>query len=184
MTNMRMRLSTIILPVLAFAAGTSVCVALADPVKEYKVQTAFIYQFTNYVEWPQDKSAISAQEPFIIAVIGSSPIVQELEALAKIKTVKGRKIEVNKIENVSLLGRSNIIVIASTDESLLRQAVQKTTGSGALIVSYSEGFAQKGAMINFFQEEGRLRFEINRTALESQKLQVSSQLLKLAKLIK
>lgn len=184
MTNMRTRFSTIILLVLPFAMGAFFCVALADPVKEYKVETAFIYQFTNYVEWPQNNTSAAALEYFVISVVGSSPIVQELEALAKIKTVKGKKIQVNRVENSALLERSNIIVMTSSDETLLRQTVQKANGSGALIISYSEGFAHKGAMINFFQEDGRLRFEINRNALENQKLQASSQLLKLARLIK
>ncbi|MCK4640786.1 MAG: YfiR family protein [Candidatus Marinimicrobia bacterium] len=48
----------------------------------------------------------------------------------------------------------------------------------------SKGFANEGVAINFVTVEGKIRFEINIRALESAGLRVSSQLLKLAILVK
>jgi hypothetical protein len=144
-----------------------------------KVETAFIYQFTNYITWPQNLN----KDAFNISVLGVSPLTQELEGLAKTKTVKGRKIEIQQITDVAQLKRSDIVMITSSNEKHLDEVLKKTRGTGTLIISASKGFAERGGMINFYIEDGRIRFEINRAAMEKEKLQASSQLLKLAKLI-
>ena len=149
-----------------------------------KIESAFIYQFTNYIDWPLIRDQSEGAAPFVISVAGNSPIVAELEDLAKTKTVKGRKIAVHQFTDASRLTlNSSIIIIAVPDEDLLKDVIRRSKGTSALIVSFSRGFAEKGAMINFFLDEGRLRFEINRRAIENQNLRVGSQLLKLAKLI-
>ncbi len=52
-----------------------------------------------------------------------------------------------------------------------------------LIVGDVAGFARRGGMVNLTKKGNRLRFEINRRAVESAGLRLSSQLLKLANLI-
>lgn len=142
----------------------------------HKLETAFIFQFTNYIEWPETDAG-----PFVISLLGDDGLLPDLEELAKKKLVKGREIIVLFARDPSQLKASHIIVVHTDDEELLRLAVKRN--NGALIVSHSEGFAEKGAMINFFEDAERLRFEINRRAIEGQKLVVSSQLLKLARII-
>ena len=156
--------------------------SFADTHTEHQLETAFIYQFTNYIEWPTDPS-IPAGSPFIISVLGSSPLTSELEQLARAKTTQSRKIEIHPAADISRLTKSHIVVITNSDENELKTLFNKLKGRNTLVISYADGFARKGAMINFFKEGGRLRFEINRSALERQNLQISSQLLKLAKVI-
>ncbi len=155
----------------------------ADVENEHRVKTAFIYQFTNYVEWPKDQRTLAATEPFLVTIIGNSPLVQELHNIAKAKTVKGRPIEIDHLQDSSKIRKSQMIIIAGSDDKALRDILERTKNMGALIISHADGFAKKGSMINFFIEDGRLRFEINRPALEEGQLQVSSQLLKLAKIV-
>ena len=52
-----------------------------------------------------------------------------------------------------------------------------------LLVADVPGFASDGGMIGFVFEEGRIRFEINREALDRAKLKASAKLLKLARLV-
>ena len=47
-----------------------------------------------------------------------------------------------------------------------------------------KGFASDGACVNFYYEKKKVRFEMNTDALTLAKLQVSSELLKLAKIVK
>ena len=153
--------------------------SFANSDEQYKIETAFIYQFTNYITWPTDSTRTS----FVISVVGASPITGELEDLAKTKSVKGQKLEIHQITESPQLKKSDIVVLTSSNEKILEEVLKKTRGTNTLIISFSKGFASKGAMINFYLEEGRLRFEINRPALENEGLQASSQLLKLAKVI-
>jgi hypothetical protein len=51
-------------------------------------------------------------------------------------------------------------------------------------VGDSEGFCQRGGAINFFLEDGRVRFEMNLDVIDSLGLHVSSSLLRLARLVR
>ena len=166
---------------LSFALSYS-SITVAGTAEEYKIETAFIYQFTNYIDWPELPLA-QAAEAFVITVFGETQALSELEDLAKTKKVKTRQIKVYGISEISQLKKSNIIFITSRETSILQKIAEKAKGSHALLISHTPGFAKKGAMINFYNEEGRLRFELNQNSLKDEKLNVSSQLLKLAKLV-
>lgn len=147
--------------------------------EEYKVKAAFIYQFTNYIEWA-DLGDIT--NPFVIVVFGETPLLGELQGLAKVRTVKGRPIQIISLKDASAVPGAQMIVVDS-DLPLLQKLSTDLKSANTLILSHSEGMASKGAMINFFLEGERLRFEINRSAMEAAKLKPSSQLLKLARLV-
>lgn len=149
----------------------------------HRVKAAFIYQFTKYIEWPDQYSVGVEQEAFLIEVVGDSPIFESLQELAKVKRVKDDPIKVVFVENISDLEPANFVIVNSSDESVLRRIREKLSGTGSVIISHADGFASKGAMINFFSEEGRLRFEINRGLVSEANLKFSSQLLKLARLV-
>src|SRR5258708_35970967 len=63
--------------------------------QEYSIKAAFIYKFTNYIDWP---SHLPGNE-FVIGIIGQSPITGALETIANTKTVKDKKIVIRKYEN-------------------------------------------------------------------------------------
>jgi hypothetical protein len=69
------------------------------------------------------------------------------------------------------------------DAVVLRSVSAKLKGSASLIVAHARDFAKLGAMINFYLDDERLRFEINPAALKRENLQAGSQLLNLAKLV-
>jgi len=156
----------------------------AGDVSRAKLETAFIYQFTNYIEWSARDPAQQEARPFVITILGDSPIENEFNELSKAKKVKNRPIKVLRVASAKLISKeSDIVFVATGSVDVLHEVVSKAKGSGALIVSDSQGFATEGAMINFFLDDGRLRFEINRHKLEGEHLVMSSQLLKLAKLV-
>ncbi len=71
--------------------------------------------------------------------------------------------------------------VSSSETERLRSVLKKVKGS--LTVSDIDGFAQLGGAIGFYVENNKLRFEINLQALHETKAQVSSKLLRLAKII-
>jgi hypothetical protein len=52
-----------------------------------------------------------------------------------------------------------------------------------LIVGESQGFALRGAVVNFYVETNKIRFEINVDAALRHHLKISSKLLALAKIV-
>ena len=57
-------------------------------------------------------------------------------------------------------------------------------GAPVLTVGDGDGFARGGGMIGLFVEDGRMRFAINPNAAQRAGLRLSSQLLKLARIVK
>ena len=79
-------------------------------------------------------------------------------------------------------------VICSTSAIRIRRASAATLdelkGAPVLTVGDGDDFARNGGMIGLFVEDGRMRFAINPDAAHRAGLRLSSQLLKLAKIVK
>ena len=156
--------------------------AASEP--EEKLKTAFIFQFAKYIEWPSDREGEKDGSRFSISLIGASPMWKFLQELAREKRIREKPIELRNVSNVTDLPKSDVVIISTDDEENISQILRKTRGTHALTVGHGDGLAERGVMINFFiTEEGKLRFEINRKAAETEGLVISSQLLKLAKII-
>jgi hypothetical protein len=178
MTSIKLSIKTIFLllgvlaPRLIFAQVSS---------QEERLKAAFVYQFTNYVEWP--KSVFKTpQDPFVIEVVGKSPLVEELQKLAQTKKVAGHPITI-MVTDEGHMSPAQMVILSGGDEAVLAKIAAKLKSSPCLLVTQGADFAKKGAMINFFVDQERLRFEINRAAVEAAHLHVGSQLLSLAKLV-
>lgn len=143
----------------------------------YKVHSLFVYKFTQYIEWPDAGSSA----PFVIGVVGNSPITAELEALAPSKKVGARSITIKKLSASSPeLTSCQIVFVAESQSSALAAVSAKLAGKSVLLLSETSGGAKKGAGINFIIVEDKMKFELNKSVLEKQGLRVSSDLIKLA----
>jgi hypothetical protein len=76
-----------------------------------------------------------------------------------------------------------LFIAASTDAKVKNEALAKLQNTGVLLVGEEDGLAQRGAVVNFFIENNKVRFEINVQTAEQQQLKVSSKLLSLARIV-
>src|SRR5271165_5752448 len=90
---------------LATTCSLLVCARLgwAEPSREARVEAAFIYNFTQFVEWPPEASAVG-DSTFIVAVVGDDPLAGALEQATAGKTVKGRPIQVKHFAGPDQIG--------------------------------------------------------------------------------
>lgn len=145
---------------------------------DYKTYTLFLYNFMKYVEWPD------ATGDFVIGVVGDSPIKKELVILSENKKAKGRKIVVKAIASPEDALACNMIYIPSSKSAQLKLIAEKVKGKSILIVAEREGLAKKGAAISFLvDDDDALKFDLNKSVLESQSLKVANLLLQLAILV-
>lgn len=151
--------------------------------REYPLKALFLYNFGSYVEWPPTAFAGDSQ-PFVIGFVGSSPVESTLREIAATKKINGRAIAVERFAFADAVKPCQILFIAR-DVSLQNQeqAVDQLRHQDVLIVGESQGFAQRGAVVNFFIEANRIRFEINVDAAAQHHLRISSKLLALAKIV-
>lgn len=140
----------------------------------YKIHSLFVFKFTQYIEWPSNSG------DFVIGVVGNSPILAELELIAASKKVNTRTIVVKKMSSSADLSGCHMVFISENQGSSLATIAGKLQGKPILIVSETNGGAKKGAGINFVIIEEKMKFELNKAAIEKQGLKVSGDLTKLA----
>lgn len=89
--------------------------------QSYKMHSVFVYSFTRYIQWPDSYN----QGDFEIHVLGDSPILEELKALAKTKKVGDRVIKVTRIGGVAEIKKCNMLFIPASNSALLPEVITR-----------------------------------------------------------
>lgn len=141
---------------------------------EAMVKALFIYNFSKYIEWPQEKSSGS----FIIGVAGDIDVFKEIEQIGKAKRVNDKPILVKKITEASEVSKCHIVFI-SEDHPLLKHSDDFARENGVLIVTENNS-SKASYAINILLQKNKIRFEINETAARKAGLKISNELILLA----
>jgi hypothetical protein len=170
--------------VLATAAFLCAAQARAEtpPLSEYQVKAAFIYKFATYVRWPQRTEPV-ATAPFVLCVIGKDPFGRELNAVMDGQKVQGRAIVVKRLTQPEVALRCEVLFVSSSEQAILPKILKALQGAPVLTIGDMDRFAKLGGLINLTTDENRIRFEINKGAIERAGLRVASQLLGLARIV-
>ena len=150
---------------------------------EYELKAAFIYQIARFVEWPASNATASASASLRLCVFGGNPFGPALDNIRG-KPVNERKMEVSLLDTGADTGECDMLFVAAPAEKYLDRIAALSRGTGMLTIGDTQGFAQRGTMVNFFLENGKIRFEINLEASQRAGLKISSQLLKLARIVR
>lgn len=155
--------------------------AASPPPLEYQVKAAFLYQFIKFIEWPP-QTFQATRETVVVGVLGESLMTSALPPIEG-KEAKGRRVVVKQFKGVEELEFCHVLFISSSAEGHLGSILKTLKGSSTLTVSDMDGFARRGGMINFIVVENKIQFEINVEAAERANLKISSQLLRLARVV-
>jgi hypothetical protein len=166
----------------AFVVGSGswspACAAITG--SEYQVKAAFLYNFLKFVEWPADGRSSSGT--VCLGVLGLDPFDDALEAFNG-KYAKGRKVVVTHFRSMEEVKDCDLLFVCASEKRRLHQILKLARNSGMLTVADQEGFCEAGGMINLVFIKNRVGFEINLAAASREKLRVSSQLLKVARIV-
>src|SRR3954463_9295730 len=80
-------------------AGFSGLRAEGQPIDEYHLKAAFLYNFIRFVDWPSEAFK-TPNDPFTICVLGHDPFGQALNDAVAGKVVAGRSVTVRVIPDV------------------------------------------------------------------------------------
>lgn len=153
---------------------------------EYEVKAGFIYNFTKFVEWPEDAFKTSSSV-FKIGILGEDQIGDVLEKTLQGKQIKGRTTVVFRIKKLDDLGLEDYhaVYVSSSEKSSVRKIVSLLKNKPTLIIGNNiEEFCQIGGIINFSSRLTKYGFEINQAGAERSRLTISAKLLSLAQLVK
>lgn len=156
--------------------------AVADEPSPILVKAAFIYNFSVFVDWPE-KSFSSPSDVITVCVVGDDKMADALDHTLKGRTAKGRLFVVKYSKWASGLDGCKMAFVDFNLVSNPEKVAREFSASGALVVADSPGAAERGAVINFFTESNRIRFEVNLTAARKGNFFISSRMLQLARII-
>lgn len=169
---------TLILAIMLIASGGTMPMQ-NHPALEYQIKAVFLYNFTQFVEWPDDAFA-TADSPLVIGILGSDPFGQYLDNTIVGEAGNGHPLVVERYEEVEDIAACHILFINIADKRKLQNVLSDLEGRNILTISDVQHFARSGGILQFFEERNKIRLRINLEAAKSADLNISSKLLSLA----
>ena len=168
---------------LAVAALVAASVsAHADaPLKEYDVKAAFLYNFVTFTDWP-DAAFAAPDSPFVIGVLGVDPFGPNLDRLVEGEKVGNRPIVVQRFRRIDDARGANLLFICASEGSRVGPLLRRLQGTHILTVGEVPGFAEQGGAIGFVTAAS-IRLEINSQAVKSAGVNLSSKIMRLARVV-
>ena len=158
-----------VLALLAFALPTQ-----AEPLPEYRLKAAFLYNFALFTEWPTDVGGT-----LHLCIYGADPFGTELDALQG-KAVGERSIAIQRKGTDESLGGCDIVFIATSAMDGLSRVLDELRGSRVLTVADSPNAIRQGVALDMTVTQNKVTFAANLLAAHRAGLNLSSKLLRLA----
>lgn len=177
---MAARLLGVLSLMLLLAFGCLGAAPASTQAPEYRVKAAFVYKFSDYVEWPSEAFA-NPNSPLVIGVVGADTLAEELARIAGGRTVGGRPVAVRKLRYGEPLSGLHVIFLGQSNSRQLTAALGSSKGHAALTVTESADGIRLGSMINFVVESDKVRFDVALASAEASRLKISSRLLAVAR---
>lgn len=148
---------------------------------EYLLKAGYIEKIIHFIEWPEIQN--NNDSIFKIDVFGDDKFNYALgEIFNKVKA-KNKKVKIRTVKNIEDLTTCQMLVISKIKPGDLSKLLNYVKGKPILTISDSDGFAEAGCCINFYEYENKLRFEINQKSTEEAGFTVDYRLLKIAKVL-
>jgi hypothetical protein len=146
---------------------------------ESKVKAAFLFKFTNYVDWPP--AAFELQDsPLVISVMEADDVASELSRLVAGRTVNNRAIVVRRLGAGDSATGSHVLFVGSSASGRLARILASARPQGMLTVTELDDTLAFGSVINFVLIDDQVRFDVSLPAAEKSNLKISSRLLTVA----
>jgi hypothetical protein len=149
----------------------------------YVLKAVYLEKFSRFITWPEESLTDDPSKPFIISVIGETPLTKNLEQIYAIQKIKNKRVIIQSIRSIKDIEGSHILFIAESEKKAIDKIISITKHQPILTIGETKGYAEKGVLINFFEKDNKLRFEINETAVLKSPLQMSYYLLNSAKIV-
>ena len=141
-------------------------------------RSLFLVKFIKYANWSKPPEA------FTIGVVGNSPVIPQLKTITKDKKINGKPVILNKVSSYENIEKYSLLYVPKSQNSKLQYIISLTKNMSVLIVTEDDIFIFKGASISFFEENSSLKFKINLTTIEKQKIEISTRLLSVGVVVK
>jgi hypothetical protein len=147
-----------------------------------QVKAAFVLNFLKFVTWPAAPAA--PDSPIEVVVLGADDLARALAQASTGQQIAGRAVVVRSIRKTGDIGDSpHLLFIGASERDRLPVLLRQLEGRPVLTVGDAAGYGTAGVVLNFYTSDSRIRFEANTTAAARAGLQISSHLLRLARIV-
>lgn len=153
------------------------CIGAAEaaPTLEYQVKASYIYNLTQFIDWPQH----TLGEEFLVCVYGAHRFHDALDTLEG-NRVGDRPLTVRYLRDMRLADSCQILFIPASEAPRTLQILRAAPVTGLLTIGETRDFTDRGGIIGLVKIDDKVKFEINEAAAERAGLAISAQLLRLA----
>jgi len=150
--------------------------------REFQIKAISLEKFSMFVEWPKSSQVNIPEKPFVIGVLGDSPIVKEITSLyiEGHQRIKEKKVLLKAVSDKDEVPRCDLLFISRSSKFRITKVINQLKKRPVLIIGDTEGFAERGVHINFIIRNRALSFEVNLDAAKQSGLIVKYHLLKAA----
>jgi hypothetical protein len=150
--------------------------------REYQVKAIFLFNFVQFVTWPA-AAFPDPHTPITVGILGDDPFGPFLEEAVRGEVIDGRSLTIKRFQVIEEVSGSQVLFVSKSETGRLRQILAALQGTSILTVGETEAFARQGGIINFITVDNKVRYEINVDAAKRANLDISSKLLRLAKIV-
>lgn len=164
-----------------FAIAVILCLASGQAradARQYKIESAYLYSFFNYITWPGYAAPQDLHKP-LICIYGKDPIQPYLEYIRN-KVSGERSLSLRSIADGDDTQDCQILFVRHRLPSYMLSSLSKNT----LVVFKPDDPLDRGGMIELSEDGERIAMKIDQDQLERKGFQVSSRLLSLARGVK
>lgn len=151
---------------LAGAAGT---------LDEAALRVAFVYRFAQFTQWPPPPL-----REFTFCVAGIKGAAEDWRQLGG-RPMEAGAVQVQMLDSPAQAGQCQLLVLGFSDRAELRRWLQAVGDDPVLVVGQSPEAYRAGASIVLSLEPNGMSFKVNNTEARRRGLQLSSQMLRLAR---
>lgn len=170
------RLGLIVLTALALAPSPA-----SSQKNMNNTKAEMLLNLTRFVEWPSQRLRSGNQMTF--AILGDDDLAGVIATEFSSRTINGREVFVRCVRRVEDVEDGHVLFIASSEAKRIPEILKALSSNGVLTVADVAGFATLGGMVEFVQQDEKVRFEINLDRARQAKLKLSAKLLALATIV-
>lgn len=169
------KLHALIILVCGFIQLNLPSIVQAEALPEYRVKAAFLYNFANYTQWPDDIG-----NNFNICIYGEHSFGDELQQMQE-KKINQRDILINYTTQIESLAICQIVFISHSSTFAIKAILDHLKDKPVLKVTDNLNKIHDGTTINLVVTGGKIKFDVDLAAAQSSGLNLSSQLLRFAR---
>jgi hypothetical protein len=150
--------------------------------REYQIKAVFLFNFTQFVEWPSN--ALQPNAPLVIGILGEDFFGAYLEEIISGEKVNGHPLIIQRYRQVEEIKTCHILFISQSEKGRIEAITSGLKRRSILTVSDVDSFIKEGGMIRFYTVDNKIQLRVNPDGAKEANLVISSKLLRLAQIVK